>query len=181
MKLFRYIKKAFANHWNLLGLFGGIGFAVLSGQPEVGLPLVAAAEVAWLGFVGTHPKFQRFVDMQDHSLAMARDAEASEIRMRRMLATLPRGAQMRFQELMSQCMELGQITRQFQSAQGSNNGLSLGNVQLDQLDKLMWLFLKLLYTEHSLNRFFETTTIEQIKRDLKDVSSRLDRETFSLH
>ena len=53
MRLFRYIQKAFINHWNLLGLVGGIGFSFLSGSPEIGLPLVVAAEVAWLGIVGT--------------------------------------------------------------------------------------------------------------------------------
>ena len=177
MKLFRYIKKAFANHWNLLGLFGGIGFSLLSGKPEVGLPLVAAAELAWLGFVGTHPRFQRFVEIQENSVARKQDAQAADLRMKQMFAALPRGAQNRFKELTGQCQELRQITRQFQAAQGdSSDDGTFSAMRLDGLDKLMWLFLKLLYTEHSLNRFFETTTIEQIQRDLKDVTERLQRE-----
>ena len=177
MKLFRYIKKAFTNHWNLLGLFGGLGFSFLSGKPEVGLPLVAAAELAWLGFVGTHPRFQKFVDVQENSVARRQDEQAADQRMRKMFATLPRGAQNRFQSLMEQCQELRQITQQFQSAQGDvNDDAALTAMRLGGLDRLMWLFLKLLYTEHSLNRFFETTTIEQIQRDLKDVTQRLERE-----
>ena len=55
MGLGKYIKKAFLFHWNLLALLGGMGFAVLSGHPDVAVPLVLAAEAAYLGFVGTHP------------------------------------------------------------------------------------------------------------------------------
>lgn len=177
MKLWRYIRKAFLNHWNLLGVAGGIGFSLLSGQPEVALPLVAAAELAWLGFVGTHPKFQQFVDMGESQIRHEANAAASESRMRSMLAALPRGAQTRYQNLLNQCLELQQITRQFQTAQGQPADMgSLGDLRIGGLDRLLWLFLKLLYTEQSLNRFFETTTIDQIQKDLKDVSQRLERE-----
>lgn len=177
LKLWRYIRKAFANRWNLLGLLGGIGFSVISGQPEVGLPLVAAAELAWLGFVGTHPTFQKYVDTTEHQVQQQQSHAASELRMKRMFSALPRGAQGRYQNLMNQCQELRQITQQFQAAHGSpaDDG-PLGDLRLGGLDKLLWLFLKLLYTEHSLNRFFETTSIEQIQRDLKDVTQRLQRE-----
>lgn len=177
MQLWRYIKKAFTNHWNLLGLVGGIGFSVVSGKPEVGLPLVVAAELAWLGFVGTHPAFQRFVDTHEHREKQQLSTAESELRMKRMFTALPRGAQVRYQNLMSQCQELRQITMQFQAAQGmSDEEGPLTDMRLGGLDKLLWLFLKLLYTEYSLNRFFEKTSIEQIQRDLKDVSQRLQRE-----
>ena len=68
VQLFRYIQKAFTNHWNLLGLVGGIGFSFLSGSPLIGLPLVAAAEIAWLGIVGTHPRFQQYVDVTENEV-----------------------------------------------------------------------------------------------------------------
>ncbi len=177
MKLWRYIGRAFTNHWNLLGLLGGVAFSVLSGKPEVGLPLVAAAEMAWLGFVGTHPKFQKFVDTTEFRDKQQQNSAASEQRMRRMFSALPRGAQVRYQNLMTQCQELRQITEQFQAAQGAETADGpLADMRLSGLDKLMWLFLKLLYTEHSLNRFFETTAVDQIQRDLKDVTQRLERE-----
>ena len=46
MGILCYIKVAFTNRWNLLGLLGGIAFVLVSGSPEIGLPLVVAAEVA---------------------------------------------------------------------------------------------------------------------------------------
>ena len=44
------------------GLPGRLGFALLSGHPDVYIPLVLAGEAAYIGVVGTHPKFQRYVD-----------------------------------------------------------------------------------------------------------------------
>ena len=176
MKLFRYIRKAFANHWNLLGLVGGIGFSVLSGNPEIGLPLVAAAEVAWLGFVGTHPRFQQFVDVTDNEEQRSQDAAATDERMRKMFAALPRGLQNRFTELLKQCHELRSISQGYHAANSATEDGTVSELRMNGLDKLLWLYLKLLYTEFSLNRFFETTGVDQIQRDLKQVQERLKRE-----
>lgn len=178
MSLSKYIKAAFANRWNLLGLAGGVGFSLLSGAPEVGLSLVAAAELAWLGFVGTHPRFRQYVDIHEHRQLQQDDARTAEVRMRRMLTSLPRGAQRRFNQLMDQCEELRKITREYQAAHGADTtDDTIAEVRLEGLDRLLWLFLKLLYTENSLNRFFETTTIDQIEREIRQVKGRLNRET----
>ncbi len=72
MGLGKYIKKAFLFHWNLLAFAGGMGFAFLSGHPDVFAPVVLAAETAYLGFLGTHPRFQRHVDAQEHKATRAR-------------------------------------------------------------------------------------------------------------
>ena len=177
MSIWKYIKAAFSNRWNLLAVAGGVGFSVVSGRPEVVLPLLAAAELAWLGFVGTHSKFRQFVDIQEHQQLKSDDARTAEVRMRRMLTSLPRGAQRRFEELMSQCEEMRNITRQYQVAHGAEETDSaFSEVRLDGLDRLLWLFLKLLYTENSLNRFFETTTIDAIERELRQVNGRIERE-----
>ncbi len=178
MSISKYIKAAFANRWNLLGLAAGVGFSLMSKQPEVGLSLVAAGEMAWLGFVGTHPKFRQFVDINEQQKLKANDAKTAEVRMRRMLTSLPRGAQQRFKKLMQRCDELRAITKQYQTANGALEADgTFAELRLDGLDRLLWLYLKLLYTENSLNRFFETTTIDEIERETRQVKSRLDRET----
>lgn len=176
MQLFHYIRKAFTNHWNLLGLVGGIGFSVLSGSPEIGLPLVAAAEFAWLGFVGAHPRFQQYVDVRENEALRSEDATASDERMRKMFAALPRGLQNRFTELLKQCHELRSISQGYHAANNASEDGTAAELRLHGLDKLLWLYLKLLYTEYSLNRFFETTGVDQIQRDLKQVQERLQRE-----
>lgn len=176
MQLFRYIRKAFVNHWNLLGVVGGIGFSVLSGRPEIGLPLVAAAEVAFLGFVGTHPRFQQYVDVTENEVVRSQDAAATDERMRKMFAALPRGLQNRFTELLKQCHELRSIGQGYHAASSTTEDGTVAELRSNGLDKLLWLYLKLLYTEYSLNRFFETTSLEQIQRDLKQVQERLKQE-----
>ena len=176
MKLFRYIRKAFTNHWNLLGLAGGIGFSVLSGNPAVGLSLVAAAEVAWLGIVGTHPRFQQYVDVAENEEQRTQDAAATDERMRKMFAALPRGLQNRFTELLKQCHELRSIGQGYHAANSATEDGTVSELRMNGLDKLLWLYLKLLYTEYSLNRFFETTGVDQIQRNLKQVQERLKRE-----
>lgn len=172
----KYIKAAFTNHWNLLGLAGGAAFTAISGQWEVGLPLMAAAEVAWLSFVGTHPRFRQFIDIQDHQKIREDNERAAKTRMRLMLGSLPRGAQKRFSALMAQCDEMRSITKQYQTAHRDEPDSTTTELRLDGLDRLLWLFLKLLYTEHSLNRFFETTTIDKIRKEIQLVESRLKRE-----
>ena len=61
----KYLKTAFVNRWNLLVFLGGIGFALLSGHADVVAPLVLAGELGYLGFLGTHPKFQKYVEAQE--------------------------------------------------------------------------------------------------------------------
>jgi hypothetical protein len=176
VSIFKYIKAAFVNHWNLLGLAGGVAFTAVSGQWEVGLPLLAAGELAWLSFVGTHPRFRQYIDIGEHRRLKADDEKAAKARMRLMLTSLPRGAQRRFNVLMKQCEELRTITKQYQAAHGEQLDETTAEIRLDGLDRLLWLFLKLLYTEHSLNRFFETTTIDNIESEIRHLEARLQSE-----
>lgn len=176
MKIRKYIKAAFGSRWNLLGLAAGIGLIVISGQYQLGLPLLAAAEVAWLGFAGTHPSFRRYVAIQENQRNRADEAEAAKTRMRMMLGSLPRGAQRRYEGLKKQCDEMRMLTRHYQEAQGTEADQTLADMRLGGLDRLMWLFLKLLYTEHSLNRFFETTSLEEIENEIRQIEARLKRE-----
>ena len=181
MKIWKYIKAAVANPLNLLGVVGGLGASWYFGQPELGAAVVAA-ELAWLGFAVTSTPFRRHVDISEHQKAKADRTEAAERRMRRMLFQMPRGARDRYTRLMKQCDELRDITKQYQIAQGADdNDLVMAEMQLEGLDRLLWLFLKLLYTEHSLNRFFETTSIDEIEKELDEVQAQLSDEQNRLN
>ena len=46
MRLGKYLKAAFSYHWNLLAFLGGAAFALISGAPDVLLPVVVAGEIA---------------------------------------------------------------------------------------------------------------------------------------
>ncbi len=170
MGLGKYIKKAFLFHWNLLAFLGGMGFAVLSGHPDVALPLVLAAEAAYLGFIGSHPRFQRFIDAQDHKIARAQaDAEAVE----RLKKSLPPAQLRRFQALRDRCLALRQIADQLREPTGTDSLRSLDELQLSDLDRLLWIYLRMLYTQHMLERFFENTSGDQIQAEIRRLEDRI--------
>ena len=63
--MFDMLKRAFKWHWNLLGLGAGVALALLSGRPDVVLPIVAAGELAYLGFLGMNDRFQRVLKVEE--------------------------------------------------------------------------------------------------------------------
>ena len=170
MGLGKYIKKAFLYQWNLLVFLGGMGFAVLSGHPDVAVPLVLAAETAYLGFIGAHPRFQRFVDAEEHKTArMQADAEAVE----RLKKSLPPAQLHRFQALRDRCLALRQIAEQLREPTGADSLRSLDELQLSDLDRLLWIYLRMLYTQHMLERFFESTSGDQIQAEIRRLEGRI--------
>ncbi len=129
MGLGKYIKKAFLNHWNLLVFLGGMGFAMLSGHPDVFVPLVLAGEAAYLGVVGTHPKFQRYVDVQEHKAAREQGSAAVGEAFDRILKALPPRQLRRFQALRERCASLRQIAQQMRASEepgGSESAAARG-------------------------------------------------------
>ena len=85
----RYLKAAFLNHWNLLSFVGGLAFAALSPMPDAVGALVVAAELAYLGFLGTHPKFQNYVDAQDAKRQRQQRSGTVDNTLKQILRTLP--------------------------------------------------------------------------------------------
>ena len=72
----KYLKTAFLNHWNLLAVFTGVAIGLLS-APDVVLPLVAAADIVYVVLLGSHPKFQQYVDAQEASQREGAPARSS--------------------------------------------------------------------------------------------------------
>jgi hypothetical protein len=167
-----YLKTAFLYHWNLLGFLGGMGFALLTSPTLVG-PLVLAAEVAYLGFLGTHPKFQKFVEAQ--GAKEAREVATGEQALERIMATLPAKLVKRFEALRSRCLELRGIAVGLKDPSRADSPLPLEELQLAGLDRLLWTFLRLLFTQHMLERFFERTDEALIKRDIDQLGQRLKK------
>jgi len=168
----KYIKKAFLYHWNLLVFLGGMGFAVLSGHPDVVAPLLLAGEAAYLGYIGTHPRFQRYVDAQEHKNARAQaDAQAVD----RLLRALPPAQLRRFQALRDRCLTVRQIAQQLREPEGPQSMRSLDELQLSDLDRLLWIYLRTLYTQYMLERFFQSTSIDKIEAEIRNVEGRIRR------
>ncbi len=174
MQLARYLKSAFLYHWNLLAFLGGSCFAFLSGQPDVIWPLVLAAEVAYLGLLGTHPKFQKFVDAQMNQAARQQASAGAENTMQRIVRSLPEKQAQRFRALRNRCLELGQIANDLKEP-GQAALPRLEDLQLAGLDRLLWIYLRLLYTQTMLERFFQQTSEARIQIDIQGLEERLSR------
>jgi hypothetical protein len=175
MTLGRYLKAAFTYHWNLLGFLGGLGFAALSGHPDVVAPFVLAAEAAYLGMLGTHPKFQSYVDAQAAKAVRVRQSAGAEETLREIVESLPKESIQRFKALRERCIELRQIARDLKSTSDAETGLPLDDFQMAGLDKLLWIYLRLLYTQYALARFLKRTKEETIKGDVTELQERIKR------
>jgi hypothetical protein len=168
----KYIKKAFLYHWNLLAFLGGMGFALLSGHPDVAVPLVLAGETAYLGFLGTHPRFQHYVDAQENKVARAR---AQEEAFERLIRALPPSRVRRFEALRDRCLELRQIAARLQDPGAPASVSALDEIQLGDLNRLLWIYLRMLFTQYTLEQFFERTSADQLQAEIRRVEDRLRR------
>ncbi len=171
--MLKYLKAAFTNHWNLLGLMAGTGVAVISGSYDVVLPLVLAAEAAYLTLVGTNAKFQNYVDVGEHREQRALRSQQNQAALRQMIRSLPRQMLDRYRQLQDQCQELQNIAADLKPPAGGPVKESLESMQSESLDRLLWIYLRLLFTYHSLQKFLERTSIERIKSDIQRINKRL--------
>lgn len=174
MSLLKYVRSAFQIRWNLLALFGGVGFSLLSGRPDIALPLVAAAEVGFLTMLGTHPKFQRAVDAQEAAVDREKNSKSANVVLRQILKQLPAPALARYERLRARCVDLRQIADDLQQTGTLESGQPLESFQLAGLDRLMWIFLRLMFTQFSLGRFLDQTKRDRIVTEIQQAQKRLD-------
>jgi hypothetical protein len=173
--LYAKLKRAFNWHWNLLGLGAGVVFAFLSGQPGVILPALAAAEIAYLGFLGINPRFQNILRGRelmgetDEQIA-ARNAatQATLQRMQKTLLTLPAEDSQRFEKLRARCIKLSQLRQQL-----GNPDLGDSQFRTGSLEKLLWLFLRLLNQRSTIDQYLHATDRPALTEQLEKAQSEL--------
>jgi len=163
-----YVKRAFTYHWNLLVLGAGVVGGIVSGRPDVVLPIVAAGELVYLGGLATHPKFQSYVQASAHKEAKAQVDEAA---LQRIFNTLDPRSRARFEELRNRCRNLQAIAKGLR--QGTVERSEVESLHNEGINKLLWVFLKLLYTKHSLEEFLRRTDEEEISRAVKGIEEKI--------
>jgi chemotaxis protein histidine kinase CheA len=173
----KYIKSAFLYHWNLVGFFGAVGFAALSPMPGALVPLAFALEIAYLGFLGTHPKFQQYVEAQAAKAGRESETLSADRALHQIMAALPRKSVQRFEALRSRCLELRQIAVGLRDPSRANEAMPLEELQLAGLDRLLWTFLRMLYTQYMLERFLTRTDEAQIKLTIDNLQASIQRQT----
>jgi ribosome-associated translation inhibitor RaiA len=173
--MWNYLKVAFLERWNLLAFLGGAAFAVLSGYPDVLLPIILAGEISYVGLLGSHPKFQAHVDARAAKSVRDEAALHSQQSLQHMLRSLPRDLLQRFQTLRGQCLDLQQISQDMKRSRSNRLSLPFDDFQTSGLDRLLWIHLRLLYTQYALSQFLEKTRAEQIEKTIAKLEEQIKR------
>lgn len=167
-----YLKAAFTWRWNVLGLMAGGAFAVLSPFPGAILPLLVAGELLYLTGLVSFPKFRRAIDakMLGRDPQWEQREEDPQTLLTRMLTELTPGPAARFRDLRDRCLRLRRIARGV--AAGAPEAPEADVLRGGGLDKLLWVFLRLLYAQQGLWRFLEQTDRNALEAQLLDLEKR---------
>jgi len=168
-----YLKQAFFFRWNLLFFLGGLAGAAIAPLADVTFPLVVAGELAYLAALTSLPRFRAAIDASVHAArGTTPDAVTTTPSLVSMLAGLPGDARRRFEQLHGRCVEMRALAVGVRGAAGREAG-SAEEIRTPGLDRLLWLFLRLLMSKNALDRFLQTmsreeidTRLDQFRKDL---------------
>lgn len=174
----RYLKEAFLYRWNLLVFGGAAAAALISGHADVALPLVAAAEVAYLGGLTTLPRFQGAIDAKARSEERGGDVKAAfgtptsaKQRLAEVLGSLEPERRNRFLKLRARCVEMQRIANAVRGETRDDSGAA-AELRTPALDRLLWVFLRLLLSQQALGRFLRAADGPAIQQQLDDLIAR---------
>ena len=171
-----YLREAFLFRWNLLLFLGGSAAAVLTPIPGVLLPLVAAGELTYLAGLVSRPRFRAAVDAKRHAggtPAVKVPPLPRERPIVGMLQGLPAEARQRFERLHARCRDMRTIAAGVRGAASADAPAE--SVGTPGLDRLLWLFLRLLVSKHALDRFLSTIDEREIDQGLAQLRASLQR------
>jgi hypothetical protein len=171
-----YLKEAFLFRWNLLFFLGSAAAAALTPLATVLLPLVAAGELTYLAGLVSLPRFRAAIDAKVHASGAAGAAggagQPPQVSLVTMLNGLPADARARFERLHGRCLEMRGIAAGVRGAAG-DQGSGADEIRTPGLDRLLWLFLRLLLSKTALDRFLQTMNEHEITARLAELRTNL--------
>lgn len=170
-----YLKEAFLFRWNLLFFIGGTAAAVLTPIAPVLLPLVGAGELAYLAGLISVPRFRAAIDAKVHARRQGATIAAPAVpapSLTTMLSSLPSESRSRFERLHARCVEMRGIAAGVRGTAGNQTG-SAEEIRTPGLDRLLWLFLRLLLSKAALDRFLQTMDGQEISNRLEELRKNL--------
>ncbi len=184
----RYLKEAFLFKWNLLILGGGAAAAILSGHPDVAIPIVAAAEVVYLAGLTTLPRFQGAIDAKARAeergspIGPPRDEvgqENARDKILEVLKSLTEDRRSRFLRLRARCVEMTRIANAVRGETRDSSGAS-NELRTPALDRLLWVFLRLLLSEQAISRFLQAADEAGIDKSIVELKARRKKRADSV-
>ena len=173
-----YLKHAFLYPWNLLAFLGGAALAAMSPRPDAFVPIIMGLEIAYLTGLTAIPRFRTAIDAKLAARARGGSSEAepstgSHQSLEKILESLPAPALRRFLLLRQRCFEMRSITSGIRG-QADHSADSAESIRTPALDRLLYLFLRLLVSQNGLDRFLRVTSEKELEAKLVDVRSRLE-------
>jgi hypothetical protein len=169
-----YLRRAFLYRWNLLLFFGGAVAAALTPWPDALLPLLLAAEVAYLGGLVSRPKFRDAIDARVYKEAQQSGTRgvtaAGSESLIEIVNSLTPPSRQRFETLRMRCLEMKSIARGVASQSASSSE----DLSTPALDRLLWIFLRLLVSQEALDRFLRSTSDGEIRARIEDAKTKLN-------
>ena len=173
--MFDYLKEAFLFRWNLLFFTAAIGAGLIAPIPDVVLPLVAAGELAYLTGLVSLPRFRAAINAKVHAAgkgSQAAPVQPPPLPLVSMLGGLPAPSRTRFERLHARCLEMRGIAAGVRGAAGVQTGTA-EDMRTPGLDRLLWLFLRLLLSKTALDRFLETMNEQELSSKLETLRKNL--------
>jgi hypothetical protein len=170
---FRYLQEAFTFRWNLLIFGGAAAAALLSPSPDIALPLVAAAELAYLGGLATLPRFQSAIDAKDRGAVSGAGGDRPSVRQQlaEVLGGLEPERRNRFLRLRARAVEMQRIANAVRGDTRDASGAA-SELRTPALDRMLWVFLRLLLSQQALDRFVRAADGAALAKNLSDLQAR---------
>lgn len=172
-----YLRRAFLYRWNVLLFAGGVAGAVLSPWPDALIPMVAAVEMAYLGGVVAIPRFRHAIDAlvyQEGRQQQQSGQAGSAGPVQDIVARLAAESRHRFEQVRARCLEMRAIASEVRGRSGQP-APPPEDMSTQALDRLLWVFLRLLVSHEALSRFLERTDVADIRTRLAEAQARLQQ------
>ncbi len=165
----RYLRAAFTYHWNLLFVGAGAAAAVISGRPDIVLPLVAAGELLYMATLTTNDRFRSAVDAQEAKGRRTAETAGTQAAYDKIRSQLPPKLLERFDQLRGHCLKLTELAGSMRGPEsmGPDRGT------LESLERLLWGHLRMIWNAAKLSEFLEHTDDEALRRRVAELEKRL--------
>jgi len=125
----------------------------------------------YLGMLGTNERFQNVLRGQEALKAAGDPAEAEAKRLEKLMEFLSDDDRTRFFSLRERCQMMTKL-REKMEGEGAQASGDAG-FRNQSLDRLLWLFLKLLHHEEALERFIGNTSGEVLEESLRETQAQI--------
>jgi hypothetical protein len=171
--LAEYLKRAFLYRWNVLAFAGSAAAAVLTPWPDALLALVAAGELVYLLQLVSSTRFRQAIDAAVYKESKETAAVTGQRSVQELVAGLSTDSKQRFDRLRARCIEMRGIAHGVRGHAGDRSAEDLNTAALD---RLLWVFLRLLVSQEALHYFLMRTDVKEIRSRLEETKSRLEAQ-----